>query len=668
MFARAVARNPWPTKWRLPGHRIDTGRPIEGTARRCIVHALTFHEIPRHIDTLICTLPSEKVLQRKNPIQRDYLSFTVYSLKQMVAAGTISADTAWSLFYGEWGKINNVIKINFKNQRKALIRQVRKLIGEDNLPKGLSLQEFEFYARAGRAGLAQYERYGKWAKNIIFDRSTCKDMQKAVKSEYRKALWLEMRIIEGQVGMRGLNDDIGKFILSNTEGTYESIDNRSIKCSIDIYRKEISEQAGSPIDTTIKAEIGHWMFDLLMFMSGWVAELMDRMNIAGYTEAINTAFSNLAGERDLSPEASAFKQGGFYLTSRDRVYGRASGIQKSEDLSESYPTYPEEFPEGGKCFEEPHMVAEYIERLIRKRIVRGVENGQIRSEDAYKVYRKIGVYVALLGLEGKTKEKILEQIESFNLLEMNEYYNFFRKKTISALRESKNYDFSMMTKNARALKNFKKLEKDSVEYWQLMAYELIVKGEWKRVVKLGKAALPALKAALSNGLSSEIMGAAEALGKIGHKEAIPALQEAFAIGIFSEKTKIAQALIRLKAAVKNSDIYKQWCAYYLIGEKKWRKVLKLGKSAIPILEEALGEDMRIRYGVIEVLENIEGKEAISALETALKHLDPFTRWKAVGAFEKKGKAAISILKKAIKEEKDPDVKEAIESALKRIRD
>lgn len=666
---RAIARNPYPTNYRLPGDKTLSRQhlpPIEGTVRKCIAHALTFHGIPQAIDRLIDNLPSEERLLKLDPIQRDCLSFTVYSIKQMAAAGTISAETAWSLFYGEWGKICNVARGNFRGERKAFVRRARKFIREDNFPKGLSLQEFEFYARAGEAGLAQYERYHRWAKNLAFDEYACKGMDETLRNEYRKALWLEMRIIEGQVGISGLNEDVGKFILSDIEGGYDREDGSAVKGSINVYKKSVSEQSGSSLDSTLKAEIGHWMFDPLEAKYGWAAELMDRMNLSGYTERVNHAFDGLA-EEYLSPEEAVFKDGGFYLTSRGGLYGPACGVRELEGLKEAYPSYPEEFPRGGIDVTEPHIVAENVERAIRKRIVKAVVNGEIISEDAYKTYRKMGLYIALLDLEGRSKEEIFEKINSFDLLKIDEYSDLHREKAASALRALGHKEFNGKARIAGALIRFQELEKNSDGYKELYAYQLIIEGRWKKIVKLGKAAMPALKAALRNGSVAAKMGAAEAFARMGDKEAIPTLKAVYMAGYFCVRAKAAKALIRLQELKADSEENKQVYAFYLIGEGKWRKVVKLGRPAVPILKVATeAEDRAIRNGAVKVLGRIADKGTVSALEPAIRHVDPLTRFLAAQALGKKGKAAVPVLEKALRDEKDPDLKEWIFRVLTRI--
>ncbi|MFH1347679.1 MAG: hypothetical protein ABIH22_03210, partial [Candidatus Margulisiibacteriota bacterium] len=271
-FPKAVRFNPYPKQWRLPGDKTPSRQhlpAIKGAARRCIAQALTVGGISPAIDSKIDRLPSEGMLQALNPLRQNYLSFTAYSLKQMVAAGTVSAETAWTLFYGEWDKIEEVEEGNFIGMRKAFVDKAR---ADGN--SGVDLQRFEFLARGGEAGLAQYERYQEWAGKLVFDEKSCKDMPEAVKEEYRKALWLEMRLIEGQVGIRGLNNDIGVFMCRNGGGAYYDSYNfephRVIEGSIDIYNKGMTEQTGEPIDATIKAEIGHWMFGLLALSYSWV--------------------------------------------------------------------------------------------------------------------------------------------------------------------------------------------------------------------------------------------------------------------------------------------------------------------------------------------------------------------------------------------------------------
>ena len=561
------AINPYPTEYKLPGDKSILTKDKSGDDRQsllgpkaCIVHALTFHEIPPKIDQLIEKLPDNEKLEELPNIQKEYLSFTVYSLKQMVAAGTISAETAWSLFYGEWGKIDSVAEDNFKGMREAFMQGVKTKIGDNDSTKKLSLLEFEFYARAGKAGLAQYERYDTWAKDLIFDKYTCKGMSEATKDEYRKALWLEMRIIEKQIGISKLNEDVRIFELG--DGKYH-IQITGITGTIDLFKVSTSSQSGRAIDSTIKAEIGHWMFGVFNFNNLWPQELMDRMNIIGYTERVNVAFDNTLTE-NLPPEARAFLQGGFYLASREADYSN----------------YPEELPESKKNSYEKHEVAEYVERLIRKRMIRAVKGKELSSKDVYKTYRKMGVYIALLDFERKTKEEILEKIESFNLKEIDEYYNSYKipwligegkweeviklgEAAIPAL-EEKLIDEHSRKEAAEALIKLKGLKEGSPKYKELYAYLLIDEGKWEEVIKLGKYASFALVTALYDENQGIRAKAAKALGEIGD--------------IFAILTKE----------------YKRLYAYQLIEEGKWEEVIKLGEAAIPALkitvfDESIGE-------------------------------------------------------------------------------
>ncbi len=192
-------KNIYPTNYRLPGEKSPWRMKlpvIEGTARRNIAHALTWHGIPRGIDSLIESLPQESEITALNPLGRKYLSFTVYSLKQMVAAGTVSPETAWTLFNMEWNGIGKeaICHENFDQRRGDFFNNLQLSLNNKNAP--VNLTEFEFWARAGKAGLEQLERYEQWAKNLIFVRKGFKQLGDGIKAEYRKALWLEMRLAE----------------------------------------------------------------------------------------------------------------------------------------------------------------------------------------------------------------------------------------------------------------------------------------------------------------------------------------------------------------------------------------------------------------------------------------------------------------------------------------
>jgi len=622
-----VKLNPYPKKYKLPGYSASAGenlQEIDGSARKSIVHSLTFYEIPWDIDAKIDMLPSSQELDAIDDIQKAYLSFTVYDLKQMVAERTISAETAWSLFYVEWGNIKEVTEDNFKGMREAFYMNIEK---RENHNRKLSLLEFEFYAKAGEAGLAKYSRYYKWSERLIFDEGTCIGMSEAVKDEYRKALWLEMRLIEEQVGFSNIYADIGKFIFNVETGEYRSQDNTAFKGSIDLFsKKKISAQSGWSIDSTIKAEMGHWVFDSLN-CEGWVGELMDRMNITGYSENINSDLINLQKE-NLPPEANVFLTGGFYLQSEGKILAKQDA---------GYPLYPQEFPQERLSSDESHEIAEYVEHMIREQITSAYKKGRIKSGDLYKTYRKIGIYIALLSLEGKRKEEILRRLESFNVAEINEYSSSYKRRAITSMEKAfKTADSSSRGRIAKALIALKSLQRGTPEYTRLYTYQLIGEGKWDEIRNINRRdidiVIPILRETLKDnnyrirgeaanaiiliigqrpdlkyekyGLNYYQLDAYRTLAKaakytvdsVQHglwddvrdlgKDAIPSLEATLGDENFILASEASKLLIKIKRLTGGTEEYNQLLAYQLISQWKWLEVKALGTSAIPALEAA----------------------------------------------------------------------------------
>ncbi|KPJ65260.1 hypothetical protein AMJ44_10615, partial [candidate division WOR-1 bacterium DG_54_3] len=165
--------------------------------------------------------------------------------------------------------------------------------------------------------------------------------------------------------------------------------------------------------------------------------------------------------------------------------------------------------------------------------------------------------------------------------------------------------------------------------------------------------------------SSLKTGAAWALGRSGDRSIIPLLEKELKTGLYAGKASAAEALIRIRGLKKDSEEYKQLYAYQLIEKRKWRKVIRLGNSAIPALKAAVvADDEGIRDGAIRTLGKMKDKEALSALDEALKHQNPFVRWEALNALEKKGESAILLFKKALND-RDHNVRaKAAETLIK----
>ena len=465
--------NIYPKNFRLPGEKSPWRMKlpvIEGTSRRCIVHALTWHGVPRSIDSLIESLPKESEIAAVNPLGRKYLAFTVYSLKQMVAAGTVSPETAWTLFNMEWNGVGKeaICHENFDQRRADFFSNLQLSLNNKNAPTNLT--EFEFWARAGKAGLEQLERYGQWAQKLVFVRKGFKQLGEGIKEEYRKALWLEMRLAEDQLGIKGLNKDIGRMILLK-DGAYFFKRRRTIGMTISLRSEE-------GIDSTIKAEMGHWLFELLAFKAPWVEELMDRMNMAGYTSRVN--------KKTFSPESRTWREGGFFLAALRVML---------DDEEANYQVYPCAFPGARMKAKERHEVAELVEAFIRFYVNLAGKNRSIAKNEAFSLYKKIGLYIALLKLEGKSKAEILKKIVKMDTKEINRYARDWKQKAVPALEKALDHpSLHIRGMAAKALMHFRNRPKNSPGFRRLYAYQLIDQGSYEKLPLLGRDAIPALEA------------------------------------------------------------------------------------------------------------------------------------------------------------------------------
>jgi hypothetical protein len=592
---RAALTLPFSIKYRLIGDKTTRKIPLQeitGLARSCIVHSLTFHGVPQQIDNFIDRLPEEEALQKISSLQKDYLSFTVYSLKQMVASKIISAETAWILFYGQWGSIGRVDETSFGRMRSAFWTETRSLVNNGGT-SGPSLLEFEFYARAGTNGLAQFEKYNEWANNIEFDPETCRDMPEAVRQEYKKALWLEMRIIEGQVGISGLNKDVERFKYDQENGSYDSKTNE-VKGSISLYRGKVSMQSSGTVDCVVKAEIGHWLFARFLFLFfKWEDELMDRMNMSGFSKAQIESYAQMGGPT--SPEIYTFLLGGYYVAGSSRKLDSGDGRER-------YPLYPRRIPRNRVVLEEkidhlePHTAAEYVERLIRDKLIEAEQRGDIDASEVYSYYRKTGLYVALLYLERLESKAILEKIKSFDLKEINDYFDNWaekRKSAIAKILKMGSYherdviirvierfqeswaiphlerlidkgDLDDMCNAARALLSMRTpVSTDRKVFLQTLS--LYEKFKIDEIVKLGRAAFPALRVLVERLPQNHRRGhIIKAIGEIGGREALEILDTVDTLEISDKFNKLD--LLEDKLAL----------AYYRVrnGQQEARQVLE----------------------------------------------------------------------------------------------
>ncbi|MBN2057684.1 MAG: hypothetical protein JW782_02690 [Candidatus Saganbacteria bacterium] len=437
----------WPTYYRLPGDKTPSRAhlpAIKGVARSSIVHALTFHALPFQVDRVIDGLPATEQLDSLPELGKQYLSFSVYALKQMVAAGAISANTAWNIFSHDLVRASLVDEGNYSETRRDFLREAFNLsVRGDGLAdisdNGLLL--FEFLARAGQAGLAQFNKFSDWSQQLVFDEETCRDLSEPVRDEYRKALWLEMRLIERQIGLPAFNADLEKFSLGSPGGLYKD---NSITGSVDIFKVydlNYNAEAGLPVDSIIKAEIGHWMFGRLGlkefdFPGGFpgrlISELMHRMHHAAYTPRIARLMETLPQDQ-LPPEALTFLSGQFL-----------SEIMTPPSVwQDFFPVYPISFPakladffsqmrthpDRGNILGVVEIGAEYLDSIIRFRLVRALRQGEINCRQLYPLYRRLGVYVAMLHLGGKLDIEIVDRIGDLDQADISRYFALARART-----------------------------------------------------------------------------------------------------------------------------------------------------------------------------------------------------------------------------------------------
>lgn len=492
--------NNYPDRYCLPGDRNCSLSPVGGGVRQNIVHALTFYEIPPDVDYLIETLPTETELLALNPIQRDYLSFLVYTLKQMVAAGSISAEAAWTIFYGEWDNIGFVDEYNFAWHREELILSAESYY-EGCCCDWMPLLELEFCLRAGEVGLDQFERYSCWVASLVFDEDSTSDMPKVVRDEYRKALWLGMRTLEDQYELGRLNDDLGTFVFNDAKGFYHPSFN-GLEGAVNVFEYSVSDQFGNSIDSTMLAELGHWGGEHHSLRPTetkdgeeslcWASELTDRINMTGYTEnGIAQAFQALAegtALETLPPEARTFISGGYYLSS-----GRRS---EEDGIIFGFPSYPQEFPPDRVTSYQKHETAERVEREIRRSVVDTFYAGDLEAEEVYPTYRRTGLYANLLFLEGNSLETILAKIAVFDLDEINNYYMNYEQIAQDALEEQfKSEEAGVRSRAATGIIWLNGYEEGTGVYKYFDAHHLIAAKKWSEVDALGVLALSALRSA-----------------------------------------------------------------------------------------------------------------------------------------------------------------------------
>ncbi|MFA5876483.1 MAG: hypothetical protein WC901_07390 [Candidatus Margulisiibacteriota bacterium] len=503
----------------------------------------------------------------------------------MVAAQSVSAEVAWTLFYGEWGRIPSVDADNFGRIRGEFWERIRPQVQMPSMRDTTSLLQFEFFARAGEAGLAQFERYQAWSQQLVFDEKSCAGMPPAVRDEYCKTLWLEMRLIESFVGLVGLNQDFGKFVKSSEDGrspSYDNADNRAIYCSIDIFSPTLGKQKGGSIDSAIKAETGHWMFARFADskIDSWTMELMDRMNCAGLTPRAMLPFVGPSSAKDfspLSPETLTFVLGGYYLAGGVRLKKAEADVQVYPRHAPANKNYLQQ--QFGR-FEFMHENAESVERMIRDCILLAESQGRIETREAYPIYRRVGLYVSLLVLEGKNTEKIISKLQNFDIHEINNYFeNYQSRRNIAMQHALLTGDWRTFKRTLELIDEFREEQftetlweiiKSPRNYWfACRAARTMLKikeapsneeGDFLRtlaffphhkeeIVAMGQKALPALEKIVDTfDPRHATANVSEILGKIGGKEAVRILRK-----VNTDGEDVAGQICKAYYLAKNGD-------------------------------------------------------------------------------------------------------------------
>ncbi len=167
-----------------------------------------------------------------------YSAFSALALNQMIEARTVTTDTArallaldsqnymqdvfvcWVDAFGETDP--NETAVAFKKslywhlqrstapESSVLVNAIDKGIiasqsqTEIDIPDGNTLLLLEFYARAGHAGIAQFEKFSAFSE-------MAQDIPEHLRLEFTKALWLDIQILKRRMRMLGIVDlDVSK--------------------------------------------------------------------------------------------------------------------------------------------------------------------------------------------------------------------------------------------------------------------------------------------------------------------------------------------------------------------------------------------------------------------------------------------------------------------------
>lgn len=380
-----------------------TKLPLINGPRGVIAHLLCFDAYPSYVDVQILKLPSNEELLKLNPIQRDYLSLMLYSIRKMVAGDVIRPNVAWKFFDEEWKKSKGVTEQTFLEKRKEFFDYLKETINSTLKPL-----EFEFYCLAGHAGLAKYEYYEAWRSNLKIQKASCL----AVEETYARILWAAMREVEGEYEMPSLSTDI-KYFEIGTDAMFHNT-RSTIRASINLF-DEIRDNYVM-LGSLLNSEIGHWLLGSVNdVVDGWILELFDRMWTVGFTRRVFHDVFN--GGNSLA--AMVAKQGGYYI----------------QALGQEFPSFPQNSPFHGQTIFEEHETAEIIERNIRSSIFRAVDLGKITWEEAYQYYRAVPLYLCYFALAGEAQKQVLGRLTNLDYKVLYEYANKLGRQALEKLQD-----------------------------------------------------------------------------------------------------------------------------------------------------------------------------------------------------------------------------------------
>jgi hypothetical protein len=492
----------------------------------------------------------------------------------MMASAAISAETAQFLFSNQWEQLENVTdNDSFQGMRLAFNQQVRSIIGEDENTHGLSLLQFEFYARAGVDGLNQFERFQTWSQALVIDNADAQ-ISPTLKDEYRKALWLEMRICEARTGLTGFSNDIKRFSV-NAEAIH---DNGIINCEIDLARNRL-------IDRDIKAEIGHWQYEPIadhlrcFWDRHWLAELVDRQNVSGYSPLLEHSFSSALPIEQWTPEARLFAEGRYSISGHKDEFPLYPAGDEERKQPGDYRPY--RYSLGGTYRPSlvVHYMAEQAELRIRGRIMRAWQEGLIETKDILKIYKDFGFHLYSLFTFQSSDDEIFYEIEKADLTRLDPIKNLENRMTSSD-------SFGIRRPAALTLLRIKKPAVGTAEYNRLLSFTVPA----KEAVKFGPGAKEALEKALASKSFSEAIGVLEAIKESGVDEFVDLIEKALMNHFPPVRSMAAELLIAFRKLSPNTPEYNQLYAHILFSAIRNSNdedaLIALGEDALPALRIA----------------------------------------------------------------------------------